>query len=181
MILFVKDEKVSGALRRTSAMKLRKPFMEASSLNTNSACALTLDQTSSRSGLLHGGVFFLWTAGAVPGWGWASCFFQSNWIKSIGHHLPFCFFFFCLAWPGGGCWRSCCLDFSAFFSACSCRISCSCFFHRGLCSGSLWPVKPGEELCWARKARTDSFRRFPRPFSARSKICGGIPAGRGRY
>ena len=36
--------------------------------------------------------------------------------------------------------------FLLFFFACSCLISCSCFFTEGLCSGSLWLVKLGEEL-----------------------------------
>ena len=67
--------------------------------------------------------------------------------QSIGHYLPFCFFFFfCLEWLGVGCWRSCCLDLDAFFSACSCRISCSCCFTEGLCSGSLGFIELGEEL-----------------------------------
>ena len=112
------------------AMKFRKPFIEASSLNTASAWALTLAQTSSRSACFMAAYSSLDSRGC-SGWS-CSCVLPIKLDKSISHYLPFAFFFFfCLEWPGAGCWRSCCLAFSAFFSACSCLISCSCCFTNG--------------------------------------------------
>ena len=163
-------------------MKLRKPFMDSSSLNTDSACALTLDQISSRSACFMAAYSSLDSWGC-SGWGCGSCFFPIKLDKSIGHYLPFCFFFLLFGMAGVGCWRSCCLDFFCFLLRLpSCRISCSCFFTEGFCSGSLWLVKSGEELLLGEEG-ADGLFSLPPGFllPARSKICGGILLGWGRY
>ncbi len=102
--------------------------------------------------------------------------FQSNWIKSIGHYLPFCFFFFCLAWPGVGCWRPCC-GFLRFFLRLLLRISCSCFFHRGALFRLFYGLLSRAAAFAGRGRRgLDSFSAGSPGFLQpnRSKICGGI-------